>query len=249
MKSKIIKETKVYLPDYHSCERHVVVLNGVLKDDIVIRFISSNRNDSSYKIEFKNEVRELIYGDQVTYAAMNKMYKKVIRDIEEVLAYCEIEIAKTESNKIADIICKCISKCESRYGMPVKDYDDFGADAVLTIKGEDDGKPKFIVKMLNTGYTFLNEIYEFDVSIKNDSYYDIDLDMVVYRIDAESITLDKLIVILMTEFDNPYLIITPDFEILLDLKMDTEKYNNLTSKYDRSVEQVKELYNIIKKES
>ena len=38
--------------DYHSTDSHVITINGILANNIVIKFISSNRNDTSYKIDY-----------------------------------------------------------------------------------------------------------------------------------------------------------------------------------------------------
>lgn len=48
--------------DYHSTDNHVITINGVLANNIVIKFVSSNRNDTSYKIEYTSSTRDLSYG-------------------------------------------------------------------------------------------------------------------------------------------------------------------------------------------
>lgn len=176
---------------------------------------------------------------------MRNMYTDVMVSIKDVLSKLNIELCNEELNKIADICCKCISKCESRYGMPVKDFDDFGADAILTIKGEDDGKPKYIVKIINAGDVEDGEVVDIINGINGDVYHDLEHDMYIWKIPTNEISFQSLIAKIIEEFDHPYLAISPDFEIILDFKMVTEVYEKLNSKYDRSVEQVKDLYNIL----
>lgn len=212
--------------DYHSTDNHVITINGVLANNIVIKFVSSNRNDTSYKIDYTSSTRDLSYGDRVTYAAMNNMYKKVVRDIEEIFSYLEIDISKEEVNKIGDIVCKCISKCESRYGMQTKDFDDFGADAILTIQGEDNGKEKHIVKFYDELSELLVEDYPITYGngrvVKEDNY-------IKWLIDRDSCSFSDLVTEVITSFENPYLIISNDYEIILDFRFDSSKYEGITN--------------------
>lgn len=248
---KIIVNTDLKSESYHHCDRHDVVLNGILETSIVIKFISTNRTDTKYSIEYISPTRNFINSKDVKYGAMNNMYKDVIRDIEEIFSYNEIELTKDEINKIGDIICKCVSKCESRFGMEVKDFDTYQADAVLSIKGEDDGKPKYLVKIINAGPVEDVEdgvVTDLIDGIHGDVYYDVEHDMYIWKIPTSELSFQSLVAKIIEEFDNPYLIITPNLEIILDFKMNTEVYEKLNSKHDRSVEQVKELYNILIRE-
>ncbi len=245
---KVIVNTNLKSESYHHCDRHDVVLNGVLETNIVVKFISTNRTDTKYSIEYLSPTRNFTNIKNVKYGAMNNMYKDVISDIGEIFYYNEIELTKDEINKISDIICKCVSKCESRYGMKVKDFDAYQADAVLTIKGEDDGKPKYLVKIINAGR--LEDGVDMDIidGICGDVYHDIEHDMCIWKIPTSELSFQSLIAKIIEEFDNPYLTITPNFEIILDFKMITEVYEKLNSKHDRSVEQVKELHKILTRE-
>lgn len=161
----------------------------------------------------------------MTYAAMNNMYKKVVRDIEEIFSYLEIDISKEEVNKIGDIVCKCISKCESRYGMQTKDFADFGADAILTIQGEDNGKEKHIVKFYDELSELLVEDYPITYGngrvVKEDNY-------IKWLIDKDSCSFSDLVTEVITSFENPYLIISNDYEIILDFRFDSSKYEGVT---------------------
>ena len=245
---KVIVNTNLKSESYHHCDRHDVVLNGILETNIVVKFISTNRTDTKYSIEYISPTRNFINSKDVKYGVMNNMYKDVIRDIEEIFSYKEIELTKDEINKIGDIICKCVSKCESRFGMEVKDFDAYQADAVLTIKGEDDGKPKYLVKIINAGPVEDGEVIDIIDGICGDVYHDLEHDMYIWKIPTSELSFQTLIAKIIEEFDNPYLTITPDFEIILDFKMITEVYEKLNSKHDRSVEQVKELHNILTRE-
>lgn len=211
--------------DYHSTDNHVITINGVLANNIVIKFVSSSRNDTSYKIDYTSSTRDLSYGYRVTYAAMNNMYKKVVRDIEEIFSYLEIDISKEEVNKIGDIVCKCISKCESRYGKQTKDFDDFGADAILIIQGEDNGKEKHIVKFYDELSELLVEDYPITYGngrvVKEDNY-------IKWLIDKDSCSFSDLVTEVITSFENPYLIISNDYEIILDFRFDSSKYEGVT---------------------
>ena len=73
-----IIDVKKFSEDYHSTDNHVITINGVLANNVVIKFVSTNRNDTSYKIDYTSSTRDLSYSDRVTYAAMNNMYKKVV---------------------------------------------------------------------------------------------------------------------------------------------------------------------------
>lgn len=247
MSKKTIIETKLETESYHHCDRHSVILNGILETNILVRFISSNRTDTEYVIDYTTPSKDLHYGKKVKYAAAGNVYKDVVKDIEEIFSYINLELTKEEINKIGDIICKCISKCESRFGMQVKDFDEYSSDSILTIKGEDDGKPKYLVKSINVGDIDEGETFDIISGIKGDVYYDVEHEMFIWKIPTSEISFQALIAKIIEEFDNPYLIISPDLEIILDFKMDTSKVRELNSKYDRSVEQVKELYNVILK--
>jgi hypothetical protein len=207
--------------DYHSTDNHVITINGVLANNIVIKFISSNRNDTSYKIDYVSDTRELSYSDRITYAAMNNMYKKVVRDIEEIFCYLEIDISKEEVNKIGDIVCKCISKCESRYGMKTKDFDTYEADAILTIQGEDNGKEKHIVKFYDELSELLVEDYPITYGsgrvVKESNY-------IKWLVDKDSCSFNDLLTEVISSFENPYLIISNEYEIILDFRFDSSKY-------------------------
>lgn len=248
MKTKTIIETNVKAESYHHCDRHTVVLNGILETDIVVKFISSNRTDTKYVIDYVSQTRDLHFSKDVKYAATGNMYKDVVRDIEEIFSYIELELTKEEVNKISDIICKCISKCESRFGMEVKDFEEYGADAILTIKGEDDGKPKYLVKIINTGPVDEGEVFDIINGIKGDVYHDVEHDMYIWKIPTSVISFQSLIAKIIAEFDNPYLVISPDLEIILDFKLDTTKLETLNSKHDRSVDEVKQLFKITDKD-
>lgn len=211
--------------DYNSTDIHVVTINGVLTNNIIIKFISASRNDTSYKIDYISDTRDLSYGDRVTYAAMGNMYKNTVRDIEEIFSYLEIDISKEEVNKIGDVVCKCISKCESRYGMSTKDFDDFGADAIITIQGEDNGKEKHIVKF----YDELTDLQTIDYPItygngrvvKEDNY-------IKWLVDKDSCSFSDLLTEVISSFENPYLIISNDYEIILDFRFNYVKYENIS---------------------
>ena len=219
--SRNIIDVKKFSEDYHSTDSHVVTINGVLANNIVIKFISTSRNDTSYKIDYTSSTRDLSYTDRVTYAAMNNMYKKVVRDIEEIFSYLEIEIFKEEVNKIGDIVCKCISKCESRYGMNTKDFDTYEADAVITIQGEDNGKEKHIVKFYDELTDLQVEDYPITYGcgrvVKVDNY-------IKWLIDKDSCSFSDLLTEVISSFENPYIIISNEYEIILDFRFDTKKY-------------------------
>lgn len=219
-----IKEITKMNKDYHEASEHVVTLEGVLKNNIVIRFISTNRNDTSYVIDYKSETRDLFYSGTYTYTAMYNMYKKVIKDVEELLSYLEIEISSENRNKISKIICDCIGKCKSRYGNAVKDYDKYAADAVLIIEGEDNGKEKHIVKFYDElCENLLIEDYPITYGtgkVSKENNY------IKWSIDKDSCSLNDLITELISEFENPYLIISPELEVILDFRFKSEKYEN-----------------------
>lgn len=245
---KVIVNTNLKSETYHHCDRHDIVLNGILETNIVVKFISTNRTDTKYSIEYLSPTRNFTNIKNVKYGAMNNMYKDVISDIGEIFSYNEIELTKDEINKISDIICKCVRKCESRFGMEVKDFEVYQADAILTIKGEDDGKPKYLVKIINTGRLEDGEIIDIMDGIHGDIYYDLEHDMCIWKIPTSELSFQSLIAKIIEEFNNPYLTITPDFEIILDFGMVTEIYEKLNSKHDRSIEQVKELHKILTRE-
>lgn len=224
MENKTIVKNKKRLPDYHSCLHHDVILSGIIKTDIVVKFISSSRNDTYYIIKFDNGEKELIFSADVTYAAMSNMYKKVIKNIEEILYYCGIEISKENSNTISDLICECISRCESRYGMPVKDRDDYGADAILTIMGEDNGKPKHKVILMDELWDEIDLEEDFPLPNIFKGRYKIENKKITWLIEKENNTLEEIIDFLISEFDNPYLIITPTKDIILNFRMQTDIY-------------------------
>lgn len=243
--TKNITRTSLRTANYHSCDRHTVVLNGVLETDIVVKFISSSRNDTSYNIVYDNGKDKLEFSFDMEYAAMRNMYTKVIADIQKIFALEKIELSRDDINKISDICCECISKCESRYGMHVKDFEDYLSDAVLTIKGEDNGKPKYLVKFLNSNWEAIDGAEIID-NIKGDIVYDKKNDIIIWIIEASVVSYQSLICKLIEEFDNPYLIISPNFEIILDFNLNTEysyKFRNINSEPSEKV--VKELFNFI----
>lgn len=208
--------------DYHSCDNHVITLSGILATDIIIKFVSTNRNDTSYLITFNSPQREFQNGKTMKYAGLGNLYKYVVKDIKELFINLEIEIFIEEVNKISETICKAINKCESRYGMCVKNFDDNQCDAMVTIMGEDNGKEKYVVEfrdelnedMLVIDYPIING---YGKVVKEDN-------IIKWKIDRDSCNYHELISCLIMEFENPYLIIKPNSDIILDFRFDTNKY-------------------------
>jgi len=130
MIEEVIKINK----DYHHSELTHINTDMKLEVPIIVKFISTSRNDTSYTIEY--EPTQDIFEINRTYAAMGDMASGVLEDIEVILAKlgflldpagCEL------STKIHEIAKGCVQKCESRYGNHVVDFDLTEYDACLTI--------------------------------------------------------------------------------------------------------------------
>jgi len=110
-----------------------VKLTNPLDTPITIHFISSNRNDTSYSIEY--EPTQDIFGDRFIYLAAATVYHHTILDnILEILDNLNLDYTEEFKSIILEQIETCAVKCESRYGNHVEDFElNGGYDACLAI--------------------------------------------------------------------------------------------------------------------
>ena len=232
MENKTIVETIFKQESFHHCARHIIVLSGVLKENIVINFLSSSKTEFRYKINYKTLDRSFEFEGELKYSSPGDLYVDTIKDIEKILLYLEIELSKEDYEKLVKIICKCIDKCKRRAdnGSSVLDFHNYWADAVLTIKGVDNGKPKHKITFFNHDWEKINK-EDYDVGeLIGRSIFVEDVDnknYAIWLIEKDSISLEDLLIHLMCEFDNPYIMIEPtkEMNIILDFKLKTDKYN------------------------
>ena len=120
--------------DYHSSLLTHINTTLKLEVPIIVKFISDNRNDTSYAIEY--EPTQDIFEIHRTYAAMGNMASEVLDDVKVILAKLGILLDPAGcplSTKIHEIAKECIQRCESRYGNHVKNFDLTEYDACMTI--------------------------------------------------------------------------------------------------------------------
>jgi hypothetical protein len=111
-------------PGYHDCLH--LNLDVGSPTSIVIKFISTSReNTHAVLIHEPSQTWEEL---TVRYGCLNRMDITVAGWVLEI--YPELS-AKIEIIKAK--IMMALHKCESRYGNSVHDFEEFGADCVLTI--------------------------------------------------------------------------------------------------------------------
>lgn len=110
---------------------------------------------------------------------------------------------------------------------------------------EDNNSPKYLVKILNSGWETVTDADLLE-DVKGDIVYDKENNLFIWLIETTEVSFQTLICMLITEFENPYLVITPNLEIIMDFKLDVTQYEKLVPhSKNRTIEQVKELHQII----
>lgn len=230
MEQRNIVSTDKYEINYHGCLKNVITLSGVMESEITIRFTSESSKVTSYEFEYINSAREIKYSDSKTYAKGIGLDQTIMKHIDEVFENLEIELSKDDRQVILKAIVTALEKTESRFGHSVQNYNEFNADAIIIIKAVDNGKPKHKVTFFNHNDWEENIPEDYSVGTLNGRSIFVkeeDKNYVVWLIEKDSISLQDLLVHLMCEFENPYLIIEPtqDFNIILDFRLKTDLYN------------------------
>lgn len=227
--NKKIEGVDNFEKNYHSCLRSVITLSGVMSEPVVIKFVSESRKNTSYTFNTVVNDNEVNYSDSAVYGKGIGMGTRIMKHLDEVLSQLDIVLSDTDRQAILKTFDKALDKCESRFGNSVVDYNENMCDAMVTITAVDNGKPKHKVKIFNHDWNKdTPEDYSVGV-LKGRSIYVIeeDKEYVVWLIEKDSITLQDLLLHLMCEFENPYLIIEPtlNLDIILDFKLKSELYD------------------------
>jgi hypothetical protein len=144
------------IPDGHGSKGFEVKLKSNLCLSVLARFTSINRNDTGFYLE--DEDTGEIFEIESTYLASNREGKREIFDnINTVLNHYGVFLLPVD---LDDLIYSCLSKCESRYGVSVNDFDALKADAFIKFVGG--GVPAYDDRDLGLNEVELEELVEFN---------------------------------------------------------------------------------------
>lgn len=226
MKKRAILKTIELEKEYNKCLRKTIMLSGSMESEIIIKITSLNRKYLGYEFTYNSDTREIEYENDSMYGG--GLPTKINKHIEEVFSNLEIEISKEDMSTIMTAIDVGFKKADSRYGIAVSDYGKYGCDALIIINAEDNGKPKHKVSFYNHGW-YEDNVEDYDIGdLKGRFEYVVENDVKVvnWYIEKDSITFENLLIHLMGEFDNPYLVIEPTekMNIILDFKLNTDTF-------------------------
>lgn len=192
--------------DYHSALRKVIVVDGIMEHSLKLLFTSTNRDNTGCVIKFGERTESV----ERKYAAAGSMYQEVMTIIKSLLLGDNIILNQNTRDELINAICKCISKCESRYGQRVKDYYDYDADAIITLEGEHNGKDNYKVVFDGVEIEELDNlsIYGFDGYVRGSDWY----------IDKETSDLDEILSTIIYTFEDINISISADVEKVITIK-------------------------------
>lgn len=197
---------------------HFIKLDTVLHEPVTIRFISVDRKRSSIILLHGDDKIEntLPYPLAISYE-----HKVVTEQLTSLLEPLGIYLSTSDKSDLITMVNNCLHKLESRYGIHVKNYTEVGySDAVINIKG-DNGKEKRRVFLIDKNKNLDMEEFLPDSKLQAE-VESVSEHIIVWTFDKDIISSGDLLNYLQGEFENPYLIISPFQNILLDFSLDTK---------------------------
>lgn len=139
-----IKTKDIISEDYHKVKGYNLILKDIDDLYITIKFISQNRTDTYCKLEVNFKDNKYINEYSMKYACRDKLDEVILKDLKEIIFDNTIVLAGSVWVTLDEIVYDCISKCESRYGKPVKDYTQHNCDAFIEMYSETFKEDKII---------------------------------------------------------------------------------------------------------
>lgn len=116
----------------------ISIVTDLKLDEIIrIEFISSSRDNVSYSIEY--EPTQDIFGGEMKYAVRDGMGITIFNELGDLFAKLKLKpfIFRDTELLLKKGIRECMCRCESRYGNHITNFNIYGYDALLQIKGKD----------------------------------------------------------------------------------------------------------------
>lgn len=205
-----------------------VKLDVLLQEPVIIRFISINRQDTAMIIIHSDDKLEKTVKYPLGISYENTLINKQLVPMLELLG---VFLSSDDKNELIKLANNCLHKCESRFGIHVKNYDEVGySDAVITISGENGKAKRRVIIMDNEDKDKTLSEEDLDIELPNNKLNGevcVIEGNIVWTHDKEDNTLEEVINFLQSNFENPYIIITPYQNVILDLRMETGKYDSV----------------------
>ena len=135
VRKPMLSRTYSHTCAYNECSVYEAILlsNFQLPKPLVVRFISSSRNNVRFEVE--DETAGEIFEEDIRYATQS-MPTLVVEALIKILEFYDINLDNPSIRFILDLAKRAVCAAEGRYGSQVANFDMFDADSVLIISND-----------------------------------------------------------------------------------------------------------------